>query len=1196
MKKSLFQKVLCLILSVTTLLGIFSVSIFAAVSDDKDYASSNNNTAATKDEMTALVGIPTYAEYLEKHVGLPEKQTTELKVDITNPDMIVTDDGKTTVGQDGKPTAKPVKDHTSCEGYGNSDDANWQNFGDNAENSLYLPSSGKVTWKINIPAGHEGYYYLEFEYFSCKTGESSVSAIERKLLIDGRAPFREASNITFDKSWTFEYTPNVKVSEEPTNMPDGQWISYETRSSYKDNDKNGYFKIVTTVKGGKKTVTEYRIAQDINGNSMLPQALQIPVWSTYYCKDASGYNEGNFKFYFNSSTDYQITLEAQREPMIIKSITLVPAHKDENNQNKGQLESYEDYLAAAKQNGYDTGKGSVVRLEAEFPDMVSDSSVYTTNDNSSSASYPSAPNSQLFNIIGENSYSTVGQWAAYKFTVNEKGLYNIGMRYLQSQLQGMYICRSIKLTGGQYGDTPKNPFREAQDIQFGYSKEWVSSYISDGRADSFLFALDAGVEYTLYLECSLGIQLKNVISEVEDVLNTLNGYYLRVLQLTGSSPDENRDYGFMNIMPDVVIGFLEQAEKLEKIKNSLVELCGTTGSHVATLETVYNLLDTMGTEYGDNVAGNLSNLKSYLGTLGTWINDSKKGTLYLDTITICPASYDEEDLPEAKAGFFKSTWFEISSFIYSFFTDYESMGLTKEPTKESSGGTINVWLATGRDQSNIWRTMIDADGSGFTSRTGYGVALKLVTATTLLPSILSGKGPDVYMGLGAADVINYAVREAVIGINGKDTRYFNDSREGRMASDNEVFNNTYYIYESKSGEYRYDVTDKAAAIADAKYPDRIFASYTYDQLTNPEKHPEGEENYARAAIDTLELGGVAYGIPQTMGFAMMFYRMDVLAELNLAVPETWHELLSILPTLQANNMQIGVNNTLALEYMIYQKGGSMWMYEEPEFNVDCAGAQIALDTDVALESFEFVCRLYSDYSFPVSYDAANRFRTGEMPIVIGDYATTYNTLVVYATELGGMWEFCPLPGCEVIDPETGKAKIDPVTGKKELNYDSLANVTATVLLYGCKNVKAAWAFLQWQTDEMVQADYGNKMVALIGPSAKYEAANKKAIDNLSWTSSEKEAIRDQMDNLSSIVNYPGSYIMARYMQFAFLDAVNSGADPVDALSSYIDEINNELTRKRKEFGLPTTDNEYFEEILYRNDIRWEDFLATKEKK
>jgi hypothetical protein len=47
--------------------------------------------------------------------------------------------------------------------------------------------------------------------------------------------------------------------------------------------------------------------------------------------------------------------------------------------------------------------------------------------------------------------------------------------------------------------------------------------------------------------------------------------------------------------------------------------------------------------------------------------------------------------------------------------------------------------------------------------------------------------------------------------------------------------------------------------------------------------------------------------------------------------------------------------------------------------------------------------------------------------------------------------------------------------------------------------------------------------------------------------------------------------MGRYMGFAFLDAVNDGADPVDSLSQYIDEINDELARKRKEFGLPTAD-------------------------
>ena len=64
---------------------------------------------------------------------------------------------------------------------------------------------------------------------------------------------------------------------------------------------------------------------------------------------------------------------------------------------------------------------------------------------------------------------------------------------------------------------------------------------------------------------------------------------------------------------------------------------------------------------------------------------------------------------------------------------------------------------------------------------------------------------------------------------------------------------------------------------------------------------------------------------------------------------------------------------------------------------------------------------------------------------------------------------------------------------------------------------------------------------------------------------EVAAIADQMENLDAIVNYPGSYIIARYMKFAFLEAVNDGADPVEALRNYVDAINAEITRKREEF-------------------------------
>ena len=60
-----------------------------------------------------------------------------------------------------------------------------------------------------------------------------------------------------------------------------------------------------------------------------------------------------------------------------------------------------------------------------------------------------------------------------------------------------------------------------------------------------------------------------------------------------------------------------------------------------------------------------------------------------------------------------------------------------------------------------------------------------------------------------------------------------------------------------------------------------------------------------------------------------------------------------------------------------------------------------------------------------------------------------------------------------------------------------------------------------------------------------------------------------MAHLNAIVNYPGSYIYSRYMKFAFLDAYNDGAEPHDAMMSYIDAINKEITRKREEFGLET---------------------------
>ncbi len=1125
MKKSLFQRIICLILSVTTLLGIFGISASASTDGKRG---TNRDTAATLEEMKALVGVSSYAEYLAEY-GDPDlinKDKTLPTISVDLSDMIAGSNGVF------------AESSEACQNSFKESQSKWPNFTEEDwKNSVYLPATGETTWNFNVPDGAEGYYYIKIVSYSCETDESSISTVERKLLIDGKAPFDEASYITLGKQWKYSNVsePVVDVDENGNpiiyNEPDGISTTYE-RVAPKGDDRGYYEKRVVEYKGGIKTTTTYRIEQDINGNSMSPTTMQESCWSTYFCQDSTGYYHGYFCFYLLNGSR-RITLAAEREPVIIKSIELIPYEPGANS-----LSSYEEVKNMYEEQGYTSANGSITHIQAEFPDYVSDASVAPSNDNTSFATNPVYSNAQVHNVIGETGFNTLGQWVAYKFRVDDTGLYKLNARYLQKTLEGMYICRTIKLAGGIYGlddGTPTVPFEEAYDTQFNYSKEWQSHFLGDSKGQIFEFYFEKDVEYTLYIECSLG-SLKELIQKVENSLEKINVCYLSILQLTGSAPDENRNYKFMEIMPEVVIELLVQAKELIDIKTGLEELCGTSGSHTATLETVARLLDTMGSNEGYDIAANMSNLKSYLGTLGTWINDSKKGAVMIDSFSVCPSNTEQNKTPKANANFFESLWHEISSFIYSFFTNYEAMGLTIVPDEDTT--SIDVWLALGRDQSNIWRTMIDA-ADGFTGKTGYAVKLKLVAGGTLLPSILSGKGPDVYMGLGSSDVINYAIRDAVIGISG------NSTKEG---VDNTVFNTTYYTYRDKDNKH-YDVTTEYKG---EKYVDQTYGEMKLSFTSNTFKN-HTEENFVKAAMDTVTLLDVSYGVPQTMAFSMMFYRMDILAELGQEVPETWDQLLSMLPVLQTNNMSIGVNYTLAIDFMLYQQGGNMWKYtDDPKY----AGARIGLDSDIALASFDYVCRLFSDYSFPVSYDAANRFRTGEMPILIGSYEDLYNKLVVYATEIDGLWEFCPLPGSKLEDGT--------------ISYDSLATVSATVMLNGVQKkgedvMRAAWSYLQWQTSAETQANYGNRMVALIGPSAKYETANINAIQNLSWTADEWEAIMDQINHMSSIVNYPGSYIISRYMKFAFLDAVNGGADPVDALGEYIDAINAEITRKREEF-------------------------------
>ena len=1006
---------------------------------------------------------------------------------------------------------------------------------------LYVPSQGTVTWTIkNFTKRLK--YNVVIEYYPVV---NKAATIERALMINGKVPFAEARQLSLVKNWAtsepyadieYDYTLEEKNVEE-----NGKTVKREVKK-YKDTvtlnkdvtksvaawiedaGNNGITAVATTKVVGNETRKILRFemptswnetktayinklgirffTSDIDNNEIRSNLEDDPQWMTYTFKDANGFRQDPFMVVLEpdkETGDVTVSMRSVNEPIVISAIRFVSPEDS-------ATDSYKTYL----KNVPTTKKGQgVLKIEAEYPANTSSQTIYPLSDSTSAATSPVAVDKTVLNTIGGDKWQTSGQWIEYKFTVSSEGMYQIIPRFRQHLLDGMYTSRALYIynEGGKY-QYNGIPFTEASKLQFNYSDDWQAKPLNDGKTE-FEFYFEPGVEYTIRFEISLG-NMGDIVRRVQDSLESINADYRNILKLTGATPDEYRDYGFYRVMPDTMADLIRQSRELESVMADLEKVGGEKGSMVATLDRVRVLLEKMGKDE-DEVAKNLEQLKTYIGSLGTWLSDAKTQPLTLDYIAI---QSSEAEPPKANANIFESLWHEIIGFITSFWRNYDRMGAM---TKEASDETVEVWLAYGRDQAQVIRGLINND---FTNNYegGVPVNLKLVSGGTLLPSILSGQGPDVYIGLGQGDVINYAIRGALVSID--------DIPEHEEYKNNAVkFKNDFGIT-----------------------PEQFYTEFDQQYNTDP-KNDKYIGDFNEAAMMVLEIAGSdgvehCYGLPETQNFNMMFVREDVLANLGIDIPKTWDDIKKAIPVLQANNMQIGMHSDSKI--FLYQNGGELFADD---------GMRINLDSNVALESFAMMCDFFTMYSFPYSYDFANRFRTGEMPIGFATYTATYNQLKVFATEIEGLWSFYPMPG---IMDENG-----------DINNASVSSVTAIVMIIGCDKKAGSWSFMKWHAGADCQIDYSNEMVAILGPSAKHATANERALLEMPWTADELEQLEFQFNNLASIPNYPGNYIVDRYLKFAFLDAYNSKKDPAKAIDYYVSTINKEIARKREEFDLET---------------------------
>lgn len=315
-------------------------------------------------------------------------------------------------------------------------------------------------------------------------------------------------------------------------------------------------------------------------------------------------------------------------------------------------------------------------------------------------------------------------------------------------------------------------------------------------------------------------------------------------------------------------------------------------------------------------------------------------------------------------------------------------------------------------------------------------------------------------------------------------------------------------------------------------------------LTDFEGFDEVYDWFQEGALIPYTLQDGVYGLPDTQVFHMLFYRTDILEELDLQAPQTWDDFIRVANQLHLYQLETGVPADATTFYsLLLQNGGELF----PEDR-----SQVILDSPEALVSFRSWTDLFSKVGLPLTYDMFNRFRTGEMPMAIAPY-TTYNQLVSAAPEIRNLWEMAPIPG---IRQEDGS-----------INRLQSGTGTAAIILSATKNPDAAWKFIRWWAGREAQSRYAQDIESRVGMIGRIAVANKDAFTTLDWGREQLDLLVEQHQAVRELPQVPGNYYLDRDLINAFRDVTINERDPVESILEYSKRINGEIQRKREEFGL-----------------------------
>lgn len=238
---------------------------------------------------------------------------------------------------------------------------------------------GELTWTVAVPV--DGLYNISLTYLSlADTG----AVIRRGIMIDGKYPFSEASNVKFPRMYKDAAAPRV----------------------------------------------------DGNGDEIKPSQVEVIGWQTEAARDNKGLYALPLAFYL-SAGEHTITLTMMQEAIAVESLTLT-APLD--------IPTYEEALQEYESLGYQEAT-ETFRIEAENRILYKTKSTIRMISDGDPSVTPLSRGNIKMNAIGGGLWSEGNDAIVWELDAPEEGLYKIALRVKQNFGDGLASYRQISVNG-----------------------------------------------------------------------------------------------------------------------------------------------------------------------------------------------------------------------------------------------------------------------------------------------------------------------------------------------------------------------------------------------------------------------------------------------------------------------------------------------------------------------------------------------------------------------------------------------------------------------------------------------------------------------------------------------------------------------------------------------------------------------------